>query len=709
MATTPYPLPRGTRETAILLGDGATRTFGPFDGLKIFDIEDVLVWTKPQASRVFRLAGATVAKTSADAYAFFTVTFPSAPAADTKFLVQAARVTERSVAVTRAGAIDGMELEKELSKQATSLLELRRDVNRVLRPNFGQPSLSLLAGDPLKFWQWNASGTDVQFVDILRAGDLAVSGYQQGLLGAQDQLDLLTRIGLVDATSKTTSIGINVRPTPLIGDPLSDYYYGTGTVAVGSDVLLSANNTATLSTVMGHQAGQDANDIYVTALYGLRAGSKLFDTSYATALGGDAMTHTVDGNFGTALGAHAGTYKTKIHSSLVAGAFAGFCAGEISASVVGGYSAAGGALLSPSVEFSFAGCVIFGTEAGLYNRANNNILIGDRVASASGIDGPRNIILGRYSGLVLQTGTDNVVIGDQAGVDITSGSFNTVLGRGASVPAAATNSAAIGQLATCTGDNQVQLGNPSTTTYAYGAVQDRSDKRDKLVVGEVDLGEAKAIVLGAAWQRYRVNYRERYAVTQRIVRRRQHPPLPAYTAVPAPTLPARPPEISDASWATILDQHRLRMEMLPEMERRHRQAYDALAAKHAAAVEKDNADYAAELAEAEAEYQTNLAKAEADREAAARAGKRIHMGVLAQDEHERLGDLGIDFAGIQHHARNGGSDIWSVGYQAYIPVMGVILQDHERRLREKDEQIEALTARLAALSAQMAELLAARH
>lgn len=53
---------------------------------------------------------------------------------------------------------------------------------------------------------------------------------------------------------------------------------------------------------------------------------------------------------------------------------------------------------------------------------------------------------------------------------------------------AGTNCAAIGYQAATTDDNQVQLGNSSTTAYAYGAVQDRSDKRDKADIQDSNLG-----------------------------------------------------------------------------------------------------------------------------------------------------------------------------------------------------------------------------
>jgi hypothetical protein len=50
------------------------------------------------------------------------------------------------------------------------------------------------------------------------------------------------------------------------------------------------------------------------------------------------------------------------------------------------------------------------------------------------------------------------------------------------------NSSALGANSTVTGSNQVQLGDSATTTYAYGAVQNRSDIRDKADVRDTTLG-----------------------------------------------------------------------------------------------------------------------------------------------------------------------------------------------------------------------------
>jgi hypothetical protein len=50
------------------------------------------------------------------------------------------------------------------------------------------------------------------------------------------------------------------------------------------------------------------------------------------------------------------------------------------------------------------------------------------------------------------------------------------------------NITCLGSDSRCSADNQVQLGNSTTTTYAYGAVQNRSDARDKTDIRDTTLG-----------------------------------------------------------------------------------------------------------------------------------------------------------------------------------------------------------------------------
>lgn len=71
-----------------------------------------------------------------------------------------------------------------------------------------------------------------------------------------------------------------------------------------------------------------------------------------------------------------------------------------------------------------------------------------------------------------------------------------------------TNSTALGFQATVSGNNQVQLGNYTTTTYAYGAVQDRSDIRDKTDIRDIALGLDFINALHPV--EYRWDYRDDY-------------------------------------------------------------------------------------------------------------------------------------------------------------------------------------------------------
>ena len=79
--------------------------------------------------------------------------------------------------------------------------------------------------------------------------------------------------------------------------------------------------------------------------------------------------------------------------------------------------------------------------------------------------------LGANAGYTHSTAVDSTYIGTDAG-DSTNYSNVTCLGHNSQV----------------TGANQVQLGDSSTTTYVYGTVQNRSDKRDKADIIDSDLG-----------------------------------------------------------------------------------------------------------------------------------------------------------------------------------------------------------------------------
>lgn len=125
--TTPYPLPRSTRETEWLRGDGRS-TYGDFD-FKIFDLEDVQVRLRVVGDDIFEIATVTVTKTSGAPFDTFTVTFPFPINGDREYQVRGVRLHERTSDLFRGGTLKSLEVEKETSKGGVVLQEVRRDVS----------------------------------------------------------------------------------------------------------------------------------------------------------------------------------------------------------------------------------------------------------------------------------------------------------------------------------------------------------------------------------------------------------------------------------------------------------------------------------------------------------------------------------------------------------------------------------------------------
>jgi hypothetical protein len=99
--------------------------------------------------------------------------------------------------------------------------------------------------------------------------------------------------------------------------------------------------------------------------------------------------------------------------------------------------------------------------------------------------------------------------GSQAGIKM-AGNENTFLGTSAGniTVNAYTNCTLVGYATDVTGNNQVQLGDSRTTTYAYGAVQNRSDNRDKADVRPTVLG--LDFILSLRPVDFKWDYREDY-------------------------------------------------------------------------------------------------------------------------------------------------------------------------------------------------------
>jgi hypothetical protein len=129
---------------------------------------------------------------------------------------------------------------------------------------------------------------------------------------------------------------------------------------------------------------------------------------------------------------------------------------------------------------------LFNTTTGITNTGLGNFaLVFNTVGRA-------NTAVGHQALFNSTTGNSNVALGNNTLLSNTEGSNNTALGAEALKFTNFTNTTGVGANSVVTGDNQIQLGgliNGNTpTTYAYGAVQDRSDRRDKADVRDTQLG-----------------------------------------------------------------------------------------------------------------------------------------------------------------------------------------------------------------------------
>jgi hypothetical protein len=297
-----------------------------------------------------------------------------------------------------------------------------------------------------------------------------------------------------------------------------------------------------------------------------------------------------------------------------------------------------------------------GHNALFFNTGGENTAVGTGCLAAN-TSGGQNTAIGKDSGSSLTTGAQNTIVGLQALALCETGNFNTAVGRdtllntttsqntavgweGLSVQTTGENNTAIGMQclnlletysncsgmgwqAQVTGSNQIQLGNASTTTYAYGAVQNRSDIRDKADVRDTTLGLEFVNALRPV--DFKWDMREDYRPE-------------------APESVAKPTELKED------------------------------------ATEEEKSKYAQELA-AYNSYVVLKDKWLEDSKLAnithdgSKKRNRFHHGLIAQEVKTVLEAKGIDFGGFQDHSIKSGDDVFSIGYVELIAPMLKAIQE----------------------------------
>ena len=290
--------------------------------------------------------------------------------------------------------------------------------------------------------------------------------------------------------------------------------------AIGFQALYRSNGDG--NTAVGSIAGEWLTTGTFNSLYGCEAGKKLTTGSYNVAVGYDSLGEQQTGSYNVAVGYRAsGNTGNKEKSYTTAlGCFAGDLSSGNNCTYIG-YRAGCGDGVSLGEDNVALGMfalrnvtsgqqntvlgtgaasnlrthnanVIVGFEAGEMATSSYNVIVGQGAGKA--MTGGGAVIVG-HAAAPLATGGDNVAIGNGVAPLLTSGTQNVFLGANAgrfhldgTGVTTDSNCVFLGYDARSTGENQVQLGNSLQTTYAFGAVQDRSDARDKADVRDTILG-----------------------------------------------------------------------------------------------------------------------------------------------------------------------------------------------------------------------------
>lgn len=240
--------------------------------------------------------------------------------------------------------------------------------------------------------------------------------------------------GLDNVALGSQALGIGtLNRTIAIGKQAGWYHTGDDSVAIGFQALSAPSSSGLYNIAIGSASLGSATTANSNVAVGRRSAAALTTGSGNTAIGNDAMV-----------------------GSGVA------CTGSNNVAI--------GNTASPNITSGY-----------------QNVSVGPNAGAALG-SGFNNTFVGRYAAQSVTSGAGNIAIGEQSLIATTTGNYNTAVGTGTTSGAAYGNTTMLGYQATVTGSDQVQLGNAFTTTYAYGAVQNRSDVRDKADVQDTALG-----------------------------------------------------------------------------------------------------------------------------------------------------------------------------------------------------------------------------
>ena len=161
-----------------------------------------------------------------------------------KMLRAGRTVLDRVTSIMRGGKYSSAAIDEDLDRWILIAQELSRDIGQAVRVPLGSSVHVLPTPVASKFWKWNADATRVEFVDVLSAGELAVSSYWQDLLGAANVGEAQEALGIDDIITDVAAVKARLpidfeTVAALLADTTMSYTIGALVVAAG-DVVTAA-------------------------------------------------------------------------------------------------------------------------------------------------------------------------------------------------------------------------------------------------------------------------------------------------------------------------------------------------------------------------------------------------------------------------------------------------------------------------------------
>jgi hypothetical protein len=411
---------------------------------------------------------------------------------------------------------------------------------------------------------------------------------------------------------------------------------GSSNIAIGNDTLKTVQGTQTVpvgtftcegwnNICIGDTSGRDITTGFENLGVGALTLQQLTTGAWNVAVGHDSQILNQTGDSNTSVGAYA--LVTNLSANNTAMGWA-----ALENQVTGGNTAVG--FVAMNANNTGSGNSVYGADAMRSSLAINDCVVVGSEAMKNVVSGANQCTVVGTQALGQMTtggGTNTTAIGFQALLALSSGDNNTAVGTSCLASATTVvNCFGIGVNAQVTGSNQGQLGDSAVTTYAYGAVQNRSDARDKTDVRNTELGLSFINALRPVdfkWD-YRDDYRKSID---------EAPKEPNFPGVKA--------------------------------DKAEKDAYKA-------------ALIVFKAQKTEWQEKNKLSNVVRD---GSKKRNRFHHGLIAQEVKAVCDAAGVEFGGYQDHSVKGGDDVLSIGYEELIaPLI--------KAVQELSAQVAALKA-----------------